>query len=111
MQPVGAIDVRMAGRPEHRGVARGAAVEAMRRRILVVVCLDLDDRAADAVDQQGRADQVRRDVVDAAIEERARQRLRLDLRAVQSSTRQLSSCQLSTCQLSTWRGSGPPPQT
>jgi hypothetical protein len=34
-----------------------------------VVCLDLDDRAADAVDEQRRADQVRGDLVDAPVEE------------------------------------------
>jgi len=41
----------------------------MTRRILVVVGLDLDDPAAHAVDEERRADQLRRDVVDAAREE------------------------------------------
>ncbi|MFL5962618.1 MAG: hypothetical protein ACJ757_06970 [Gaiellaceae bacterium] len=36
----------------------------MRSRILVIVGLDLDDRPADAVDQELRADQLRRDLVD-----------------------------------------------
>ena len=66
---VGAVDVRVPGRAEHRGVARGTAAVAVARRVLVVVGLDLDDRAADAVDEQRRADQRRRDLVDAAGEE------------------------------------------
>ena len=41
----------------------------MRRRVFGVVGLDLDDRAADAVDEQCRADQGGRDLVDAAREE------------------------------------------
>ena len=41
----------------------------MARGILVVVCLDLDDAAADATEEQGHADQVGRDLVDAAREE------------------------------------------
>ena len=47
------------------------AAEAVRRRIGVVIGLDLDDPAADAVDQQRRPDQVGRHLVDAAGEERA----------------------------------------
>ena len=43
----------------------------MRRRVGVVIGLDLDDPAADAVDQQRRADQFGRDLMDAAGEERA----------------------------------------
>jgi len=42
----------------------------MRGRILVVIRLHLDDPPADAVHEQGRADELRRDVVDAAREER-----------------------------------------
>ena len=43
VDPVGAVDVRVPGRPEHRGVPRCAAAVAVRRRILGVVRLDLDD--------------------------------------------------------------------
>jgi hypothetical protein len=46
------------------------------RGILVVVRLDLHDPAADAVDEQGDADQVGRDVVDAAREELTPERAR-----------------------------------
>ncbi len=37
----------------------------------MVIGLDLDDQAADAVEQECRADQVGRDLVDGAIEEGA----------------------------------------
>ena len=47
----------------------------MRGRIGVMVRLDLDNDAADAVDQEGRADQIGGDLMDAAVEERAFQRL------------------------------------
>ena len=43
----------------------------MRCRIGVVIGLDLDDPAADAVEQQRRADQLGRDLMDAAGEELA----------------------------------------
>jgi hypothetical protein len=36
------------------------------RRILLVVGLDLDDRPADAVDEERAPDEIRRDVVHAA---------------------------------------------
>jgi hypothetical protein len=46
----------------------------VRRRIFGVVRLDLDDRAADPVDEQGRTDQIGRDLVDATGKELAVQR-------------------------------------
>jgi hypothetical protein len=64
----------MAARQEHRGVARSTPVaEPVRRGILVVIRLDLDDRPADAIDEEFRADQLRRDLVDVApqVQERA----------------------------------------
>jgi hypothetical protein len=45
-------------------------------RILAIVRFDLDDHAADPVHQQAGADEVGSDVVDAAREELAPQRLR-----------------------------------
>jgi hypothetical protein len=38
-------------------------------RILVVVRLDFDDLAPDAVDEEGRPDELGRNIVDAAVEE------------------------------------------
>src|SRR5205085_1622283 len=66
---VRAIDVREPGRTEHHRVARGRPAERMTRRILLVVRLDLDDRAADAVDEERHADQVGRHLVHRAGEE------------------------------------------
>ena len=69
MDAVGAVDVHVAAGEEHRGVARRAPVaEAVRGGILVVVGLDLDDHAADAVDEQLGADQLGRDLVRATRE-------------------------------------------
>ena len=48
---VGAVDVGVAGRPEHHRIALGRTVIGMRRRIGVVIGLDLDDQPADAVNQ------------------------------------------------------------
>ena len=62
MDAVGAIDIGKARRPEHHAVARRRPAKRMRGRLGVVIGLDLDDDAADAVDQQRRADQVGRDL-------------------------------------------------
>ncbi len=51
MNAIGAIDISKAGRTEHDGIARGLAAKAVRRRLGVVVGFDLDDAAADAVEQ------------------------------------------------------------
>ena len=75
VDPVRAVDVRVPGRAEHRRVALGPAAEAVRGGILVVVRLDLDDHAADAVDEQRGADQLGRDVVHRAREELTRERV------------------------------------
>ena len=63
------VDVRMAGWAEHRRVPRRPAPEAVSGRILRIVGLHLHDRPADAVHEQGDADQLRRHVMDAASEE------------------------------------------
>jgi hypothetical protein len=47
----------------------------MRGRVQMVISLDLDDDAADAIDQQSRPDQVGRDLMHAAAKERTFQRL------------------------------------
>jgi hypothetical protein len=66
---VGSIDISIAGRPEHDGVPRGRTAKTVRGRIGVVVGLDLDDPAADAVAVQRGADQVGRHLMHAAAEE------------------------------------------
>ena len=66
---VGAVDVRVAGRAEHRSVAGGPTPVAVRRRVLVVVGLDLDDRPAHAVDEERRSHELGRHLVHRAFEE------------------------------------------
>ena len=61
--------------------------EAVRRRIGVVIGLDLDDPAADVIDQQRRPDQVGRNVVDAAGEERAMEASQMALPMLQCGCR------------------------
>ena len=75
MDAVRAVDVGVAGRPEHRGRARSQAAKAVARGIVLVVGFDLDDPPAHAVDEQGGADQLGRDLVHRAREELARQPL------------------------------------
>ena len=72
---VGAVDIGKAGRAEHDLVPRRRAVVGVRRRLGMMIGLDLDDDPADAVDQHGRTDQVGRDLVDAAVEKAALQGL------------------------------------
>ena len=67
----------MAGRAEHHGVARRAPAETVRGGVLMVVGLDLDDPAADAVDEEFRPDQIRRNVVHASRKEGAAEEGRL----------------------------------
>ncbi len=74
MDPVRAVHVRVPGRPEHRRVPRGLPAVAVRRRILVVVGLDLDDRPPHAVHEERHADQVGGDLVHRAREEFTRER-------------------------------------
>ena len=70
MDPVRPVDVGVSRWPEHRLVAGGSpSAVTVARRIFVVVRLDLDDSPADSVDEQRRADELRRDLVDAAREE------------------------------------------
>ena len=75
MDAVRAVDVRVTGRPEHRRRPRRSPAEAVTRGIVLVVGLDLDDRPSHAVHEQRRADQLGRDLVHRAREERARQLL------------------------------------
>jgi hypothetical protein len=67
---VRAVDVRVPGRTEHRGVPRRPPAKAVRGRVdRRLVRLRLDDRPADTVHEQRDADQLRRDLVDAPGEE------------------------------------------
>src|SRR5262245_25441292 len=59
----------MAGWAEHDRIARRAPAIGVRRRVRMMIGLDLDDLAADAVEKHRRADQVGRHRVDAAVEE------------------------------------------
>ena len=70
VDPVAAVDVDAAGRSEHRGVAPRRTREAVRRGVVLLVGLDLDDQAADPVDRQQRTDDLARDDVHVACEER-----------------------------------------
>ena len=81
MDAVRAVDVGAAGRAEHRRVPLRAAAEAVRGGIVAVVRLHLDDPAADAVDVELGADELRRDLVHAAREERFDRRARAGPRA------------------------------
>ena len=58
VDPVRAVDVDVAGRAEHRRVARGRPTIGVARGIVRVVRLDLDDRSADAVDEEHAADEL-----------------------------------------------------
>ena len=70
MDAVRAVDVGVPGRSEHRGVPRRLPAVAVAAGIVGVVRLDLDDHAADAVDEQRGADELGRDLVHRAREER-----------------------------------------
>jgi hypothetical protein len=69
VDPVRPVDVGAPGRAEHRCVPLGAPAKAMRRRVLVVVRLDLDDGTANVVYEELHADELGRDLVDGTGEE------------------------------------------
>ena len=76
---VGEVDVGVAGRAEHHGVAVGAAAVGVRAGVVgAVVRLDLGepqfDRAVVGGADQGAAEQVGGDLQDGPVEERAVQR-------------------------------------
>ena len=79
MDAVGAVDIGVSGRPEHHRIALGRPAKAVRRRIGVVIGLDLDDHAADALEQERRAHELGRDLVHAAGEEVAADRRNLGI--------------------------------
>jgi hypothetical protein len=63
---VGPVDVGVTRRPKHDGVALGLAVVGVRRRVGVMVRLDLNYWAADSSEQKRGADQVGSDFVHAS---------------------------------------------
>ena len=79
VDPVRAVDVGVAGRPEHRLVALRPTAIAVRRRVFVVVGLELDDDPADAVDKQCRPDQLGGELVHAPREELSSERRHVSL--------------------------------
>jgi penicillin-binding protein 1A len=89
---VGAVHVERPRLAEHGGVARRAAAVRVARGIVRGIRLDLDERAADTVDEQPRAEQPAGDLVHVAREERAVERAQKSCsgslgRAVAASTR------------------------
>src|SRR6516165_245851 len=52
MHPVGTIDIGVTGWPEHHGVALGAPAKRVRRRVGVMIGLNLGDRAPDAIEKK-----------------------------------------------------------
>jgi hypothetical protein len=80
--------------------------------VVAVVALGLDDGAAAAVDEEPAADQIAGDVVDRAIEERARQaplgRLRGEPQERSSTTLALTAASVSRA-LSSWAARGTEP--
>ena len=69
MDAVGAVDVGVARRAEHRRVARGPSPEAVCSRVLVVVGLDLHDLASNPVDEHRHADELGSNIVNRSREE------------------------------------------
>ena len=69
VDPVRAIDVRVARGTEHRRVAGGAPTVGVTRGVFLVVGLDLHDRSPHFVHEQRCTDQLGRDLVDTSCEE------------------------------------------
>ena len=60
MDPIGSVHVGVAGRSKHWCIARGAPGEAVGGRFVRRVGFRLDDRSADAVDQEDAPDKLAR---------------------------------------------------
>src|SRR5580658_10341726 len=70
---VGAVDIGKTRRPEHHRIAGCRPAKTVRCGIGLVIGLEFDDAAANAVKQQRRPDQVGRHLVHAASEKSSRQ--------------------------------------
>src|SRR5262249_61921455 len=68
MDTVGAVNVSVSGGPKHHRVALGLSAVTVCGRIGVMIGLDFDDHAPDAVEEEARSDQFARDLVNAASE-------------------------------------------
>src|SRR5204862_2609337 len=66
---VRAVDGGTSGRPEERRGSLGQSDVRVAGWIVALIALRLDDRAADAVEEEGAADQLAGHRVDAAVEE------------------------------------------
>ncbi len=75
VDPVGEVDVGVAGRAEEDPGALGKTDVGVAGGVVGLVALGLDDDAAAASVEEGAADQVSGDVVDRAVEEVSPQRL------------------------------------
>src|SRR5947209_2104285 len=69
MDAVGAIDIGMSGRPEHRRIALRAAAETVRGGLGVIIGFGLDDTPADAIGEHADADEIARHIERASPEE------------------------------------------
>jgi hypothetical protein len=73
VDPVGEVDVGVAGRPEQDPGALGQPDVGVTGGVVGLVALGLDDGSADAIKQQRAADQVAGDGMDRAVKELASQ--------------------------------------
>ena len=60
MDPIGAVDIRAAGRAKHYHVSLGGPGEAVRGGVIMVVGFRLYNSSSDSIDEQRRADQALR---------------------------------------------------
>lgn len=75
MDPVGEVDVGVAGRAEEDPGALGQADVGVAGGVVGLVALGLDDDAAAAFVEERAADQIAGDLVDRAVEEISPERL------------------------------------
>jgi hypothetical protein len=104
VDPVGEVDVGVAGRAEENPGALGQADVGVAGGVVGLVALGLDDDAAAAFVEESAADQVPGDVMDRAVEELALQTLQ-----ERSSWRRAWTAFSVSRASSIWRASGTEP--